>query len=102
MSGISENRCPALEDFDASHGAVITTALRAYADHMRETAAECEQAAKAPETPPALTPDGRAITLNPTPAGLTHMARAFRESADAADRAREGYETLLDVLLGED
>jgi hypothetical protein len=34
------------------------------------------------------------ISLRPTPNGWLHMARAFDEAADKADKARAAYETL--------
>jgi hypothetical protein len=102
MSRTKVNAAVAVASFDNRFGSVVATALRLYAEQMRETAAEAEAGAREPGQPPA-PPQANAqgnitISIRPTPNGFAAMAVMFRESADKADKAATAYQDLLDAI----
>jgi hypothetical protein len=102
MTITKANAAQALVAFDYRHGSVVLQSLATYADYMREMADEAEIEAWCPERPPVppqpAADGGMTINVRPAPRGWARMTVMFRDSAASADKARDAYQQLLDVI----
>ena len=90
---MAASQSPALDDYAAEHGYVLTNALDVYSEHMREQATKCQATYDAIKDDPDkfAEQDRSFVTTN----GLRQMAVMFSESADRADKARAAWDRLV-------